>query len=277
MVKKILVLLLAAGLLCTPLWIISLHADEGEEVIQKHSLDVYSGAARMYSTDRNQLLSKDPLAKVQKFYEANKKSGDRIEPYKTEEEQGFRLTYYRTIKGKEQSVLELQCTERKPNSDLHPALGELKAQAMMGKHPEAEYNMLEVQYKNLNMAYYRFVDDGQGRTTSEGEQIYRKAYKQAHDRNKPQVSASEQSQGQAKSQVLKNQMQALKVKGDYAGMMKLAQQSPQSPRQTTAGAAAMDAMSHDTWELWVTCLKDLKAAAFWSKLQYSDGVLPSQK
>jgi len=59
-------------------------------------------------------------------------------------------------------------------------------------------------------------------------------------------------------------------------MMKLAQQSPQSPLQTTAGAAAMG-LSHDTWELWVTCLKDLKAAAFWSKLQFSDGILPSQE
>ncbi|MDP2811145.1 MAG: hypothetical protein Q8O34_13450 [Rhodocyclaceae bacterium] len=274
MKKKTVVLLLAAGLLGATLGITAVQADEGREVIQVHPLSVYPGAVRMHSTDRTLLLSKDSLAKARPFYEANKKAGDRITPYQSEGEQGFRLTYHRTIEGKEQSVLEMQATERKSTTNLHPALGELMAQAMMGKRSMAEYKVLEGQYKSLDTAYYRFVDDGDGGSVDDGNQIYRKAYNRAHGKDKARAGDSERSQGRAEAQERKRKMQELKAKGDYAGMVQFAQQHSTSPRQTTAGAAAMDAASNDTWDLWVSCLKDLKAAAYWSKLEYHDGALP---
>lgn len=251
-----------------------LPADEGSEVIQAHPMKVYSNAERRHAGDRNQLLTRDAIAVVRRFYETNPQAGDRIEPYQAEGEKGFQVVFHRTIEGKEQSVAELMVTERVPDGTiLHPALGELKGLVMKGLHSEDEFKAMEKQYKRLSAAFYRQVDDGEGGLVDEGERIYRQARDQAHAGEKFEVDKTELAEGKAKAKELKKQMKALKAKGDIAGMMKLAQQSRMAPPKVAG--EAMQAAAKDTWDIWVGCLRDLKAAAYWTKLQYPDAVLPA--
>ena len=58
--------------------------------------------------------------------------------------------------------------------------------------------------------------------------------------------------------------------------MELAQRSGGSPRQTKAGAAMMDGMEKETWDIWAACLRELKAAAYWTRLEYHASVLPGK-
>jgi hypothetical protein len=275
MLKKCAVLLAAVVGLCLSWGTTVLRADEGAAVIQPHLLPVYSPADSTNPPERTPLISKDPVAKIKKFYESKLQAGDRIEAFENENERGFRLTFYQTIDGKPQSVQLLEVTERIPGTILHDALGELKGLAMKGMHTEAEYQEMEKQYKNLTAAYYRQVDDGEGGTVSEGNRIYRLALNKARGDEKFEVDEAEVAEGKKKAKNLQKQMKALKAKGDFAGMMQMAQRNAMSPTDTKAGAAAMKAMAKDTWDIWAACLKDLKAAAYWTRLEFHYGALPA--
>lgn len=253
-------------------------ADAGVGVIQPHLLAVYAPADLQDPPDRTQMVSKDPVAKVKKYYEGRLEAGDKIEELQNANEHGFKLTFYQAVDGQPQSVQLLQVTEKLPEEGpgaiIHPALGELKGLVQKGLHTEAEYQEMEKQYQNLNLAYYRRVDDGEGGTDDEGERIYRQAKDKAHGGEKFEVDQNELAAGKAKAKELKKQMKALKAKGDIAGMMKLAQQSKLAPPK--GAQKAMDAAAKDTWDIWAACLRDLKAAAYWTKLEFHYGALPAE-
>ncbi len=265
---------LAVGVICVAGMTVSAPADEGAGVIQPHLLAIYAPADLQDPPDRVRLLSKDPVAKVRKFYEAHLEAGDKIEELKNENERGFQLTFYQTVDGVPQSVQLLQVTEKAPGTIMHDALGELKGLVQKGLHTEAEFQAMEKQYRNLDVAYYRRVDNGQGGTDDEGERIYRLARDQAHGDEKFEVDQDELAAGKAKAKELKKQMKALKAKGDIAGMMKLAQQSKLAP--PTVAGQAMEATAKDTWDIWAACLRDLKAAAYWTRLEFHYGALPAE-
>jgi hypothetical protein len=252
-------------------------ADEGEEVIQGHSLKLYPDTVGSNDTDRNHRLSKDKLEKVKKHF-AGQHEGDRYEPYEKESEKGYTLVFHRTINGKDQFITEVTIAERLPDPNLHPALGELKAQVMWGKHSEAEYTELEKKYRIITQGYYRTVKDDQGHSGSEDEIIYRKVKAQIHPkREKTQAEKDELATGTTLAKDIKKQMQALKAKGDFAGMMQLAQQSKMKTTNIEAGAKQDANMTQDTWDALVKCLKDTLAVAYWTKIMYSDAALPPRE
>lgn len=259
--------------ICAFAGVASLRADEGAEVIQPHQLAVYPNAEPQ-SQDRDRLLTKDPIVAVKKFYESNLQAGDTLEPFQGENEQGFRLTYHKMIEGKEQSIGLLEVAARSEAQVLHDVLGHLKVLVNEGKHTEEDLQAMVKEYQVLTAAYYRQVQDEEGRSVSEDKKIYRAAERQDRGKNIPEMSRTEKSEGKAKTKELQKQMKALKAKGDIAGMMALAQQNRMSPHQTKTGAAALDELQKDTWDLWVGCLRDLKAAAYWTRLQYAEGALP---
>lgn len=264
---------MAAGLICLLGMNTILYADGGEEMPPPRSLPKYNGAVQVVETDQTLLLTKDDIVMVKKFFESKSQSGDRIESIPAEGEKAFRMSFYKNIQGREQSVQLLEAVEKIPNDNMHPALGELKGQVMMGKHSEAEYQVQANKYKTLHLAYFRQVTNDQGRTVSEGEKIYRKTYNQVHGKKAAQNGNQDQAQ-KAQGDDLKKQMQEMKAKGDIAGIMNLAQKSSTSPRQTKAGAAAMDEMNKDTWDIWVKCLHDIEAVAYRTQLQYTAAPLP---
>lgn len=264
--------LLLAALVGWQPWPSNLRADGGEEVIQVHPVALYPGSVQEFDTDKTIRLTKDRLDAVRKFFETRKTPGDRLEPFQEERETGINLVFHKKIGGKEQSILEVAFASRKPDAEFHPALGELQEQVALGRHSEAELKTLRQKYRNLHLAYFRQVQDDEGQLASEGEVIYRAAYKAAHPKL-AQGSEGERAAGKAKGRELRKQMQALKAKGDYAGMMQLAQQGNPGPRQTPGGAAAMTAMARDTWSLWVDCLEALDKAAYWTRLNYHGNAL----
>jgi len=269
-----LIMAMVAGLICLLGMNTILYADGGEEMPPPRSLPKYNGAVQVVETDQTLLLTKDDIGMVQKFFESKSQSGDRIESIPEEGAQAFRMSFYKNIQGREQSLQLLEAVEKTPSDNMHPALGELKGQVVMGKHSEAEYQVLANKYKALHLAYFRQVSDDRGGTVSEGEKIYRKAYNQVHGKNKAAQNGSSDQAQKAQADDLKKQMQAMKAKGDIAGIMNLAQKSSTSPRQTKAGAAAMDEMNKDTWDIWVQCLHDIEAVAYRTQLQYAADPLP---
>ncbi len=251
----------------------SLRADDTGEVIQPHPLAVYPNAEPQ-SQDRSRLLTREPIAAVKKFYESTLQAGDQLTPYQEDNEQGFRVTFHKRIEGKEQSIVLLEVKTRPEAQILHDALGHLKVLVNEGKHTEEDFQAMVKEYQILTAAYYRQVKDEEGRSVSEDQKIYRAAESRDRGKNIPEMSKTEKSEGKAKAKDLQKQMKALKAKGDIAGMMALAQQNRMSPRQTKTGAAALDELQKDTWDLWAGCLRDLKAAAYWTRLQYAEGALP---
>jgi len=271
MMKKRLITTMMAGLIYIGCGSAMLFADGGEEMIAPRPMPKYGNVVKAFETDDTLLLTKDNLGTVKKFFEGKSEEGDRIEPLGSFGKQAFKISFYKKIDGKEKSVQLLEVEEKTPDNNLHPALGELKGQVMMGKHSEAELQTLEKKYKNLHLAYFRQVSDDQGGTVSEGEKIYRKAYNQVHgkDRSAVQTGGADQAAGKAEAQDMKKKMQEMEAKGDIAGMAAMAQQFNKSPGQTKQGAAAVDEMNKDTWDLWVKCLEDIEKVAYWTQVKYN--------
>lgn len=258
----------------SPLWLTlivltaPLLRSDDTRMVLAHPVAAYPGTVKYVTTDDRVVLTKDSLRAVEGFYRTRLRRGDQFHSLTTEDTQGQVVKYHEVMDGREYALMEVSFEAKRPTGNLHPALGELKAQAMMKPAREAEYKRLEKEYQCLETAFYRMVEDDSGRLVSEGERIYRAVYRKVHAPEKLKMSEDEKAEGKAKSQALKQQMQALKAKGDIAGMMKLAQESQASPRQTRVGGAAMDAAAQDTWDIWVACLRDLKAAAYWTKIHY---------
>jgi len=271
MQKKQWMVLVTAGWMAMLFTASLLYADGGEEMLAPRALPKYANAVRSVETDDTVWLTRDGLEGVKKFYESAAGEGERMESAPSDSGgQGYQMRFYKKIGGEEKSLTLLRLEEKIEDRNLHPALGELKAQALMGKHSEAEYQALEKKYQKLSRAYFREVSDDQGGTVSEGEKIYRKAYNQAHGKDKAAVQEGmSDASGKAEAQDMRKKMQEMKARGDMAGMMALAQGASKSPSQTAPGAAAMAAAARDTWELWVTCLEDLDRAACYTRIQHA--------
>lgn len=242
-----------------------LAADGGaEEILTPRPLPAYAKSVPAVATDRRVVLTKDAPDAVKRFFEPRKQPGERLAGSAS----GFTLAAHKSIGGADKSIALVEVETKEAMDSLHPALGEPKAQAAMGRHSEAEYQALEAKYKRLSRAFFRLVESD-GKSVSEGELIYRKAYRQAHGTDTAAVKGTNDPANKAQAQEMRKQMQAMKAKGDLAGILKAAQASSQSPGQTAPGAAAMAAAGKDTWDLWVRCLQDLEKAAYWTRIRYA--------
>jgi len=241
-------------------------ADGGKEFFG-HTVQRYDNAVQAYATDETQFLTKDSVERVRQFFEQTRQNGDRVEPVVLKSKSAYRLVYA----GPElQRPVQLVSFEEKDNdANIHPALGELKAQVVMGRHSEGEYLALEKQYKRLHLAYFKEVDDGQGGTVPEGRKIYNATYAQVHGATKAAMQSQRPTQSRrAEAAELRRQMQDMKARGDIAGMMQKAKEFRSSPDQAMPGATAMRSMNEDTWDIWVRCLRDIDAVAYRTRIQY---------
>lgn len=267
MVRKTILILCITGIVMFRYAGNDAFADGGSDFFG-HVVQRYGNVVQMVDTDNARFLTKDSVEEVRQFFAQTKQNGDRIEPANAAGLSAYALLYA----GPEvqRPVLLADFGEKNPDSNIHPALGELKAQAMMGRHSKQEYEALEKQYKRLHLAYFREVDDGQGETVSEGEKIYRATYSQVHGGTKATMKSQSPSRAQkAEAAALRQRMQEMKAKGDVAGMMQMAQNFSPSPDQTAPGATAMKAADADTWDIWVRCLQDIDAVAYRTRITYS--------
>lgn len=271
--------MLVCAALCLPAQVLTpaaLFADGGDEVLAAHPMPVYPGSVQRNSGDKLGLLSKDDLAAVRKYFEARLKPGDRIENFSEDGETGFSVIYTKKSGKKELKAFELRVSERTDKRPPHQAFGELNAQVSAGRHSAAELKALEKEYAGLDSAYFRDNEEG-GRARDEAALILERADLQAHpDAGKLKAAGRKNkvsAEDKADAQEFKKKMKELKAQGDIAGMMALAQSKNkfQAPPANQAEAVKMAAedRNRDTWDLWVKCLKDTKAAAYRTSLQYS--------
>jgi len=271
MLRKLLTILFISGL-CYIIGgnrMLYADGDAAGEVVVPHPMVMYPGAVQSVNTDSTAFLTKDNINVVKKFFETHKHNGDRMEPFQIDNTQGYIINYYAKIGGREQFTRIVEFETHLPDTNIHPAIGELKLQVAMGKHSEADYQTQEQKYKHLHLCFFRLVDDGQGGTISEGEKIYRKTYNQVHNQETTSSLTGQDPAKKAQAQDMRRQMQEMKAKGDLAGIMNMAQNSNKSPRQTSAGAAAIDSATRDTWDLWEKCLRDMDAVAYRTSLKYT--------
>lgn len=267
MVRKAIFFLSVCGLIMTGGAGNDALADGGKDFFG-HTVERYGNVEQAVDTDETQFLSRDSVEVVREYFEKTRQNGDRVEAVETKGKTAYALVYA----GPEvqRPVLLVSFEEKNPDSNIHPALGELKAQAMMGRRSQEEYQALEDRHKRLHLAYFREVDDGQGGMISEGEKIYRATYDEVHGPTKAAMKAQSPSPSQkAEAAALRQQMQDMKAKGDLAGMMAMAQKFNPSPNQTAPGATAMKAAGEDTWDTWVRCLEDMEAVAYRTRIMYA--------
>jgi hypothetical protein len=258
---------------------VALLADDGGEVLAAHPMPLYPGSVQVDEKDHLARLTKDGPEAVKKFFEARLQPGDKIEPFSGDGEAGFTVFYSKKLDGRLQTVQELRVTARTEKRPPHQAFGELFSQVSSGRHKEAELKALEKEYGDIDSAYFR--RGAAGARGDEATQILAAAHKQAHPDEarlkaagkKGKVSADDK----AEAKELKKKMKELKAQGDIAGMMALAQSNKkfQAPpaQQMEAAALAAEDRNRDTWDLWVKCLKDTKAAAYRTRLEYSSDAL----
>jgi hypothetical protein len=254
----------------------SAFADGGEEILVAHPMPVYPGSVQASDKGKLARLAKDDLAAVKKYFEAKLQPGDKIVPFSGDGEDGFKVTYTKKVGSRELTVLELRATARSEKRPPHQAFGELFSQVSGGRHKESELKALEKEYGDIDSAYFRGSTGG-----SEDKQILERAHKLAHpDEDKLRAAGRKHkvsADDKAEAKEFKKKMKELKAQGDIAGMMALAQSNKkfQSAPAGMAEAARMagEDRNRDTWDIWVKCLKETKAAAYRTRLEYSSDAL----
>ncbi|MFA6029432.1 MAG: hypothetical protein WC969_06245 [Elusimicrobiota bacterium] len=249
-----------------------LFADGDVEFIVAHPMPLYPGSVAAKDSDEQRRLSKDDLGAVKRYFESRLKPGDRIETFSKGGETGFKVVYARKIGRKELTAFEVSAAARTEKRPLHTAFGELSAQVQSGRHKDAELQKMLKEYGDIDSAYYR---------GNEYKEIAERAGKEAHpDQDKLKAAGRHNkvsADDKAEAKELKRKMKELKAQGDIAGMMALAQNSKkfQAPpaNQMEAAKLAAEDRSRDTWDIWVRCLKDTKAAAYRTELRYGENVL----
>jgi len=258
----------------------TLSADDGGEVLVAHPMPLYPGSVQADEKDHLVRLTKDGTEAVKKYFEARLQPGDKIEPYSGDGEAGFTVLYSKKLDGRLQTVQELRVTARTEKRPPHQAFGELFSQVSSGRHKRGELEALEKEYGDIDSAYFR--RGAPGARGDEAAQILAAAHKEAHpDEGKLKAAGKKNkvsADDKAEARELKKKMKELKAQGDIAGMMALAQgskkfQAPPAEQMEAAKLAAED-RNRDTWDLWVKCLKDTKAAAYRTRLEYSSAALP---
>jgi len=184
---------------------------------------------------------------------------------------GFRIqnVYQRqSACGKTRDVLLLRIMERTTDEpSVSQAFGALQAMKTMGMHSEAEYQAAVNQYGAALKAFFRTVNTPDGGQANEGRLIldkYRKLEKQ--QRGTPMRGTPQDKQQAAE---MRRKAQEMKARGDYAGMQEWAQQYQGRAQGDQRVQQAKQEMNRDMWSLWLQCLKEMRDAAFFTRLDYS--------
>lgn len=213
-------------------------------------------------------LSKDRQPDVRMYY------AQQTQPAPVIQEQidsGYRIQniYQRqSACGKTRDVLLLRIMERTTDEpSVSQAFGALQAMKTMGMHSEAEYQQAVNQYGATLKAFFRTVNTPDGGQANEGRLIldkYRKLEKQ--QRGTPMRGTPQDKQQAAE---MRRKAQEMKARGDYAGMQEWAQQYQGRAQGDQRVQQAKQEMNRDMWSLWLQCLKEMRDAAFITRLDYN--------
>ncbi|MEI7638014.1 MAG: hypothetical protein WCJ37_11965 [Syntrophus sp. (in: bacteria)] len=240
-------------------------ADEGCEMPPPQKLTAYPGSV---STVEGQTppyrdrLAKPRLVEVKSYYPDTSVEEAADSGIKT-------VKLYQRIsacgKTKDALLLNIQArTNDDPN--VAQAFTALQGMTMMGLRSPAELKQAKSQYGDVLKAFFRTVNTKEGGSEDEGRMILNKYLKlEKQQRNQPARGASQDKERAAE---MRKKMQAMKASGDYAGMQQLATQYQGRAKQDPSVQQAQQEMKRDLWELWIQCLQEMKAVAYYTRLSY---------
>jgi len=273
---------LAMAGLCLPALI---HADGGDEFfIHVHEVASYPDAVQALheSTDGVKVqLTRDSVDKVAAFFGKRLQKDDKLEPFREENREGMKLVYHISHQGKDHPVLLATVEKSLAPEESYPIFGELDLQVQRGRHTQADLDKVKKEYGFLMRAFYRQVQGPEG-PEDEGKIIYDKYVKLAHPEaekmeaySKKQESKGNRAREKAKAAEMKKRIKAMQAAGDYAGMMKLSQEAREEKEEEIGLTTEEMLPGHaDSWDTWIQCLKELKAAAYTTRITYQPGTLP---
>ncbi|MCU0607546.1 MAG: hypothetical protein MUF78_09055 [Candidatus Edwardsbacteria bacterium] len=234
-------------------------------------------------------VTNDGLKTIEAFYRKHAGPNELIEPFAKENERGFTLTYRVKIEGVLTQRAQLTVTtvdtpavkamwKRYPTAAVLP-LPLDRLQQLIGRfdHTQQDYDALFDRYQWLRFVkFYR--EPGSDRVTGGGE-IYQRHYEQVFGpitKTAPQDKAGDAAT-RADLERKKKKLKQLKQEGNMQEMMALAMEMQGQMEGTAAGEAAMEmqgqqleGVQKDSWDEWVACLKEMAAAVYWVRLEYSD-------
>lgn len=277
---------------------LSVHADGGKEFVAAHPMPLYQNSVPVSDSDRSHRLSKDSLEKVRGFFKAHMRPGDKMEQFNRDNETGFCITRAEQdgSGGRELTAREV-CASKKTVSAQqsqavdqlvadsgvalckvdHEAFGAMSALVAKGRHSADELRAAEKEYGAVATSYYRMVDDPKKGSMDEGKLILQRAQEEERI-SSPQnpyanLSTEDKAGRKAAAEDMKRRMQELKARGDMAGMAQLAMGQRNTPGASQGERLAKEELNRDTWAIWLRCLKDSKAVAYATKIEYGPGVL----
>lgn len=252
------------------------------------SVLVYPGSIPFAYEDTLSRLTNDGLAKIEAFYRKSVGPNELIEPFAAENERGFTVSYRVKVEGALTERARL--TVSMPDSMAYKALMEkypsaaimplplTRMQQLVGRfgHTQAQYDKLENAYQWLRYVKY-FKEPGQDAVTA-GDVIYQRHYEKvfgAMPKNAPKDKAGDAAT-RADLEKKKKELKRLKEEGRMQEMMALAMEMHGQMAGTAAGEEAtamqdrqLEGIQKDSWDEWLACLKELAAAVYWVRLEYS--------
>lgn len=215
-----------------------------------------------------QRLSKQGINSIRNAYNGQLQPGESLQEKADSEIRTLALIQRQSACGQTRDVVALKISERAAeNPHASQAFTALKAMTLMGQHSEAEYQQVVTQYGLALKAYFRSIAGPDGQLVDEGRLILdrcRKQEAQQRGRFAPATSADKQQASEMRAK-----MREMKARGDIAGIAEMAQQFQNSGRGNAAANLGKQEMNRDLWPLWLQCVKDMHAAAYLTRLDYS--------
>lgn len=213
-------------------------------------------------------LSKQGMADIRNAYAGQLQAGEFFQEKAENDARTLALFQRQAACGQTRDVLALKISERTAdNPNASQAFGALKAMTLLGQHSEAEYQQVLTQYGLALKAYFRSIAAPEGQLVDEGRLILDRCRKQEAQQRGQTTPATSADKQQASD--MRAKMQEMKARGDIAGMMQMAQQFQSGGRGNAAANQGKQEMDRDLWPLWLQCVKDMHAAAYLTRLDYS--------
>jgi hypothetical protein len=143
------------------------------------AVPAYPGSVAGDEANPRVRLTRDGLEQVRAFYAAHLPAGYVLRPSGRPGSPGYEVTMTFSRNGRE---LTLPAVRLSPGSDpgyIRRVLGELKRLVRQGRGSEAEYRALEAQARDLEHRQYRWINQPDGSSLSEGAFIFDQAMQQA--------------------------------------------------------------------------------------------------
>ncbi|MRR09070.1 hypothetical protein EG831_03065 [bacterium] len=279
----IIALLLSGGAVCL--------ADGGNyapDLNAREHAPLYPGSLPFAPDKQLDRVTNDGLKAIEAFYKKHAGPNEVFEPFARENERGFTLTYRSSIEGALTKRAELTVStpdtpavkamwKRYPTAAVLPAAFNGLSQ-LVGRfgHTQEDYDALYDKYQWLR--FVKFYREAGSDQVTAGDVIYQRHYEKvfgAMSRTAPRDKAGDAAT-RADLEQKQQKMEQLKESGDMQAMMALAMEMQGQMAGTAAGeeAAAIQerqlaGIQQDSWDEWVACLKEMAAAVYWVRIEYS--------